>query len=342
MKKLLALTLTVALAFSLSACAFGNTTAASIIGGSYFLSDSDVMTVGSIDETSVYDITYTAAKETPVEFTLSSGSYVTRVYDTERDGVHCYRFDTTLKIEGSYTLDGTVTPVSDEITTTADFLGVGSSFKPIYSHRTVNAHTVGYQDKAFTLDAYVYSVTTTYDHDANKAVVAFEPDEELSSGKFTLAKGETTYDKVFEKTYFDNETLLFAIRAFKLTTTFSSSFTSIDATAKTKRTLTLSSLATVDEAGKNTSVTEETLPVTYINSGEKITGADTYRLALAVGGTYTGSSTILNYAKGGAKEGQRLIRMQVPLQLDITALVSLGKSAAGTFVYTLKSVTKNR
>lgn len=339
MKKLALILTSIVLTATTAGCALG-ATAGSVFGGSYFLRSEEVASVGNIDETTEYNVTFTPNANCPVAFSLNSGKYTMHAYTSSTEsGVRCYRLDTELKINGSYTIGEAVTPVDDSIVTTALFYDVDKALKPISSSRTVKSHSVGYSEGKFTINYYDYEVSTAYDESANEAVVTFAPNLETSTGKYSLEAGTTTYSKVFEKTYLDNETILFAIRAFKLTQDFSTTFTSIDATAKVKRTLSLVSRTVTDEAGNAVSATYETLHLEYVNTGEKITGADSYKLSLSVSGTYTGSEIILYYARSDIKKnGQCLVKMQTKLQLDIGAVVQENQSSAGTFTYELINV----
>ena len=324
MKKLFAL-LTVILTVAVTtACATGATV--SVFGGSYFLSDPAILEVGEMDETAYYDLSFNSNDTEGLKFSLSDGSqYKTRVYTSEYNGQRCYCQETTLNVNGRYQIGETSTDVADTITTKAYFLGVKNQLKTLHSERNASVHGVTTENGAYKLNEYAYTVSTDYD-DKN-ATVTFQK----TKGEFNLAEGQTTYSDVFKKTYLDNEILLFAIRSFKLSDSFSASFDSIDALAKLKRTLSVASPASSNASNV---ITKETIKLDdYTNDSEKISSVETFVLNMNVSGTYTGSVIKLNYATSdSAKEGQRLIRMQTSLMHD--------RGSYGTLTYTIKKVEK--
>lgn len=299
----------------------------SIFGGSYFLSDYENHSVGFINETATYKLSFEAGVNKQIAFTLEDGTYTTRVTDTEYDGNRCYKSETELVVKGSYVIDGVTTPVDDRITSTAYFLGVDKALKPLYSTKTVKAHTLTLEKDKYRADFCDYVTEITYgDKDA---VVTFTPNEETSTVKYALQAGTETYKDVFNKTYFDNETLLFAIRSLQLNVNFGAAFDCVDAVSKTKRTLSLSAAG----AGTNNAdaTAKEVVELNYTHAGEKLSKVDTFRLNLAVSGTFTGSNISLNYSDPANKKlGQQLIRMQTSLPYS-----------AGTLTYLITSTTRN-
>ena len=310
----------------LTGCA--STPTASVFGGSYFLSDYENLSVGTVNETSVYNVTFDKNENSKVGFTLDTGKYTTHVFTSEYNGTRCYRLDTTLEMKGAYVIDDQPTDVDDTITTTAYFYGLDNAFKPMYSERHVRSHSAVYANNKYEIKYYEYDLTTCYDD--NKATVTFAPNTETSTGTYSLDAGETVYKDVFKNTYFDNETLLFAIRAFKLSTSFSTTFESIDAISKTKRTLYVSSSSGTNS---DSSAAKETLDVSYTNGGEKISKVETFKLNLAVSGTFTGNPIVLNYSDPSDKKtGQQLIKMQTQMTGSAGTI--------GTLTYSISSVTK--
>ena len=321
MKKFIVLTLTTILCVALLTGCMATTTA-SIFGGSYFLRDYETMGVSNLDETTTYKLSFTKGDNTSVDFTLENGTYTTHAYTSEYNGVKCYRLDTALSVKGSYAIGGETTPVDDSILTTAYFLGVENALKPLFSERTVKAHSVTTDGNQYSAEYYDYKLTTVYDD--KTATVTFTPDD---PAKYSLQAGETVYKDVFKNTYFDNETLLFAVRSFKLSTSFSASFDSIDTISKTKRTLSLTAPASSNSA----STTKETLTVDLTSGGEKINSVEAYKLNLMISGTFTGSTIELYYSDPEAnakKLGQQLIKMKVSLP-----------SSVGAYTYGISSIT---
>ncbi len=327
MKKLLLSVLSLACAATvLTGCAAAPT--ASIFGGSYFLSDYENLSVGTVNETTVYNVTFAKNENAKIAFAVDNGTYTTHVYTSEYNGTRCYRLDTELNIKGAYTIDDQPAPIEDVITTTAYFLGLDNAFKPLYSERRVKAHSAAYNGEKYELKYYEYEVSTTYDDE--KATVVFAPNTEVSTGKYSLEAGETVYKDVFKKTYFDNETLLFAIRSFRLSNTFGTTFDSIDAISKTKRTLYIAAATNGNSASNEA---QESLDVSFTNGGEKMSKVDTLKFNLAVSGTYTGNVIVLNYSDPSDKKiGQQLIKMQTQM--------TGGSGAIGTLTYLISNITK--
>jgi|GEM_PF-3572509 len=328
MKKLLLIITSILCAITLVGCATTGT-ASSVFGGSYYLSDYENLGIGNLNETSVYRVTFAPSEASPenVAYDLDEGSYTTHAYVSEYEGKRCYRLDTTLLTKGTITVDGEATPFDDTVTTTAYFLGVDSALKPLFSSRSVKAHSLVYADNKYQALYYDYALKTTYGE--NDATVEFLPDNEASTGTYSLEEGTTEYKNVFQKTYLDNEVMLFAIRSFNLSTSFSASFDSVDSISKIKRTLSLSVAGSSTANSANTSA-KETLDVTFTNGGEIINKVDTFKLNLMISGTYTGSTIVLNYSdRAEKKTGQQLIRMQTSLPFNM-----------GTFTYLITSVAK--
>ena len=325
MKKLLLSLIAISTCFMLFGCSMGQTTA-SIFAGSYFLADPEDHGVGTIDETSVYKVDFTKGKDLPEDYALrffvTEGSYTTHVFTSEYEGQKCYRLDTELLIKGSYTVSGESVPVDDSITTTAYFLGMDNTFATLYAERTVKSHSASYKDGKYQVNYYDYKTETTYSGNSAKSV--FIPASAASDGSYGAERTETTYEKLNDGNYFDNEMLLFAIRAMNLSSSTSVAFSSVDVAAKVKRDLVLSS---------DQSVPTEKLVVYFVNAGQKVTSIDTFRLNLKANGTYTGGAIVLNYASGtDRKDGRRLVKMETRMLVNLVDI--------GTFTYTLSSVTR--
>lgn len=288
------------------------------LSGTYFLDDPTMLGVGEIDEISTYNVAFKANENASVSLTLASGTYTTHLFTSEYNGTRCYEYTTTLKTSGSYVIDEDATDFEDTVETVCFFLGVDNNLKPLYSKRTVNAHSLVSKDNSYVAEYYDYVIETVYGK--SSATVIFTPDKEVSTGSYSLEVGEHPFSKVFENTYFDNEMMLIAMRTMDLNSTFSATFKTIDSLSNAVRELSLSPDS--DPAEK--------LEISYVNSGEKINNIDTFKYNLKLTGTFTGSSIILNYAsRTNEKEGQRLVKMQVEAPLSL-----------GTFTYTITNVTK--
>lgn len=288
--------------------------------GTYFLDDPTTLSVGQVDETSVYKITFEANEQAAVKYNLESGEYTVRLYTSSYEGKRCYAYETELTASGSYKTGDESFNFDDKIKTVCYFMGVDSSLKPLYSERSAEASSPIADGTGFTVKKYKYNISAKYTD--NDAVVTFTPDTGVSTGEYSLSSGEHNYNKVFDTAYFDNEMMLIAMRTMDLNASFTAEFSTIDALSGTKRTL----LLTPDAEAP-----DEKLDLVYISDKEKINGIDTFKYTLSIDGTFSGSSIILNYAsRAREREGQRLIKMQVFAPLSM-----------GTFVYTIDTVTKN-
>ena len=321
MKKLLLLSLTLIFALSAVSCAAQNKT--SVFSGSNFLKDTNVLYVADVDETTEYALTFEPTTSAAVNFTLGGGSYVTHLFVETIDGERYYRLDTAFNISGSYTIDGQEYPIDDEITTTARFLGIDKNLKPVYSERNVSAHSI-VLDGQYKVEYYEYKVTVNYSE--NQAVATFEKGAD-STGDFTILSGEKTYDKIFDKTYIDNEIMLFALRNIALSESTSCTFTSLDALSQTVRTL----VAAVDSSTPTVVIGNDD-GLNYVNDGIRVGSVQTYKLSVTNEGTFAGTPLVLYYAAPTEqKEGQRLIKMSAAMPLN-----------CGALHYTVTKVTKTK
>ncbi len=317
MKKLLIAITSILLCLALfTGC---STQAGLTLAGSYFLDDSSNLSVGQIDETSVYNVEFTSKENSSVKLSLTSGTYTTHLFTSTYEGTKCYEYSTVLDTTGTFKIDSKEEPFTDKIETVVYFLGVDNNLKPLYSKRTVKAHSVVPTTEGYSLEYYEYELETKYENDT--ATVNFAPNVQASTGHYDLSNGEHKFEKVFEKPYFDNEMMLISMRAMDLNASYTAKFTTIDALSNIKREMQLT---------PNAETPSETLEISYTNSGEKINKVETFKYGLAISGTFSGSTIILNYAaRTQAKEGQRLVKMQVEAPLNM-----------GTFTYTITSVSK--
>ena len=321
MKKLLIIVLTLALLLSAAACSAQTQT--SIFSGSNFLKDANVLSVSEVDETTEYAISYEAKEGTEISFSLSSGKYVTHLYNETVGGETFYRLDTTLTINGVYTIGGVETPIEDEVATTARFLGVDENLKPVYSKRDVKAHTL-ISDNGYKVEYLEYTLTTEY---ADSSATATFYKGEASTGAFTLEDGAKTYNKIFDKPYIDNEVMLFALRNIELSSSTSCTFKSLDGLSQSVRTL----VAAADSS-EPTATIDGKAGLNYTNGGVKVASVETYKLNVTNDGTFAGNPIVLYYAAPAQqKEGQRLIKMSVAMPLNI-----------GTLNYLVTKVTKTK
>ena len=289
------------------------------LSGSYFLDDETNLSVGQIDETSTYNVEFLPNEQSAVQLKVDTAKYTTHLFTSSYEGTKCYQYTTTLDVTGSYTIAGNSEAFTDKVETEVYFLGVDKSLNPLYSKRTVKAHSAVATTEEYSVKYYEYEIATKY-QDSN-ATVTFTPNTEQSTGAYDLTAGEHNFTKVYEKPYFDNEMMLIAMRAMDLNASYSATFTTIDAFSNAKREMQLL---------PDSETPSETLEISYTNSGEKVSKVETFKYDLSIAGTFTGSTIVLNYAaRTQKKEGQRLVKMEVEAPLTM-----------GKFVYTINSVSK--
>ncbi len=321
MKKLFLALFSIVLALLLTACS----TTQNYFGGSGWLANSSNTGVSSVLEECSYNVTHTAGEQSNFSYSFAQGSYKTKLSNTTygENNTPCYLFETELSITATYNFGESDQTVNDNIKTKVYFLSVNDKLKALYSEREAVVSTPKLKDDKYLLSSFEYKITQTYSD--NDCVVDFTPIKQ-ENGEFTLEEGKTTYEKVFNKLYFDNELLLFAPRALKLSSASSISFNSIDALSKANRSM----LMTADNESPITTVQTPNYTRNGVNSTlpQKKEEVACNTLNSRIDGTFAGSAVVLNYAKEEETDDfRRLISMTVTLTHDLGKLNYLITSA---------------
>lgn len=326
-----------------TACTGG--TAATTLGGAYFLSTPSELGIGTVDETVTYTVDFvndtTAANKYEFSIDLQSGTYTQHltnaVYGEGEEKVSCYMLETELLTTLTFTFDGTTTEVFyDAIKTRAYFKGVNERLAPIYSEKTVSSHAPSV-DRAGNKSVVEYEYTVKTLYDSEDATVTFDG----VKGQYDLADGDKVYEGYNDASYyFDNEMMVFMPRAIKLVDTSSLTFDVIDAVTGKMRTLTMAADAeqpTADLIFDSASQEGGVIKHGYTRNGHK----GVYKndkgqqvipcqaVSFAISGSFSGSPIKCWYAKSDLEdENCRMIKMEVSAPYSI-----------GTFIYSITDTT---
>lgn len=293
-----------------------------------FLNNATVKTVSAVNEHNEYSVTYDKNKDNTlgIDYVIdSAASYLktdltTETYDQTSSFLNgtFYCFKTSLKVVGTYTINGVATPVSSVVESKVWFRGLVDDFKPAYSTREVDSTVLERSGDGYKFTTYKYKVETSYGE--NSASVAVNP---TKVGDETYAvEGGYDIENVFSGNYIDNEMLLFAPRAMTLSSSLSATFKTIDALKKENSDVKLAyskeeSLTFADGESKRIMGSVE----------EKRTKVSVFTLSLSLNSTYYGASQLLSFASASEpNEYARLIRMEYPATY-----------ATGTFVFKIVS-----
>ncbi len=321
MKKLLAVILSLALALSLSACSV----TANYFGGSGWLENPNNTGVSSVLEECVYSVTHTAGEQTNFTYSFDNGEYKTKLSSSTygENNTPCYLFETELQTTATYGFNETSTTVNDSVKTKVYFLSINDKLKTLYSLREVVVSTPELKEDTYLLASYEYKIEQTYTE--NDCVAKFTPIK-AENGSFSLEEGETTFKKVFDGLYFDNELMLFAPRALKLSSTASINFNAIDVLSKANRKM----IMTADGESPLTIVETPNYTRNAVNSSlpQKKDKVACNTVNLRIDGTFSGSPIKLNYAQDTETDDfRRLISMTVTLTHNLGTLNYLITSA---------------
>lgn len=322
-------------AFSVFACACtGNQVSYTLFGGSFWLNSTEIVDVGTVNETCVYDITLTPAEKAPFTAEYDDGTALTtKLTNYSENGKNYYKFTVEMVVKGRYKFGDTEVPVDDSIVSECIFSGLKEQFYPLRSSKTVTSTSVNYYENSLSFTFFSYKQTVEYSDD-KKATVKIEQYNEMPESLKTeelkalvyeakTTASEDTYDKLGSP-FIDNELMLFFPRAAELTAGFSVRYNSLDALAKTVRKMSVS-------VSSEKSDSEIKLSDYSINgSAAKEKTIVCSNATIAISDSFSGSAQNLYFAKADAKNEnkRRLVQME-------TQLPYLG----GKMVYTLRSVT---
>ena len=276
--------------------------------------------VKEIDETLVYDVVFDAT-ESIVEsldytFAYSNGVLTTKLTDTTtHDGKVAYIFKSEMSIDVTYTWNGETTaePLKDSIVSEVMFYEAANNLKPIYSTKTIVAHSPSSSSSHSALsECYstsTYSVTTDY---ATNTSTVTKPDTDL------------TYNDSFEMdekyAFIDNEQLLVAIRAFDNSTTSATveSYSPFVGTPqKIKFTFASETQGTIFKHSENGIKYDSGRPINYRS------------VTMEINEKNSGAAQTAWIATDAKDFRHVLLRLETPAAYSL-----------GTFIYTLKSVER--
>lgn len=328
--KRLALTLT-ALTLCFSSACLGSqpTVNSNLVAGSYWLKNSEVNGIGTINETCVYNLSFEPnIPEDKEEAFLTcndmNGTLTTVLTNSTYEGVACYKFTTELKNSGTYYYKAQSATFNDRITSEVYFLGLGDSFTPLYSKKYLLSTApviVPSSDEAI-FAVMEYTMESIYDRENKSATVKVTAGE-ASTEDFKPNDSERLYEN-YDKSglYFDNESLLFIPRAADFADNgFSNSFYTIDGIVAKRQKLAL----TVNSSAPTSSIKLPTYTYNDVSYGE--TEISVYNANISIVDTFSGSTIQLYYATK-TEHHRRLVQMKNQLAYSV-----------GTIVYTLSSVS---
>lgn len=209
-KKLLsAITLTLC-ATTLTACA---STSEKLAFKEYWLENANV-TPPTVLETLEYEVEFKKASGLNDDYTVdyTEGVYTTKL--TLNEGV--YRYETSLSIKVTYTVDGQSDTKTDSIVSWVEFKK-NANLQPIKSHKEIVNHSP--RSGGVTIETcyeeYNYTVDTTYNENGlgGKSKIV---------NNITSTSDEKTFTVEDKYTCLDNEQLLFALRGLSQSTSTAS------------------------------------------------------------------------------------------------------------------------
>lgn len=334
MKLLKKCTLIVLAAVSAFACACtGNSVSYTIFGGSFWLNSTEIVEVGTVNETCVYDITLTPAEKAPFTVEYDEGTALTtKLTNHTENGNNYYKFTVEMVVKGRYKFSDIEVPIDDSIVSECIFSGLNKQFYPLRSSKTVTSTSVIYNESSLSFTFFSYKQSIEYSD--NKATVKIEPHNELPEAlktsslksyvyEYKTTASETTYDKLGSP-FIDNELMLFFPRAAELTAGFSVRYNTLDALAKTVRKMSISVSSEKSDS--------EIKIANYSNNGTTVKEKTIVcsNATIGISDSFSGSSQTLYFAKADAKNENKRRLVQMETQLPYLA---------GKMVYTLHSVT---
>lgn len=234
----------------------------------------------------------------------------------------CYYLKSELSIPVTFTVNGESETFTDSVTSEVWFRDVRFELRPVRSVKTVVTHTPFTSTPETMEDAYVkydYTHETTYDIDCKNANVKVEYRELSQDGSLQVVPIEQSVALDGSGSYFDNEQILFALRAVPMISSIS--FRSVNPVKRAQETL---STTKVPE-----SVTEQ---ISFSMNGAEKTEYEiaAYSVVLGYSGSNSGFSQTYTYA--ALTESSNNTYRNVLLRMDVPVIHSLG-----TLHYTLSS-----
>lgn len=287
-------------------------------------------------ETLVYDVTYEATStESGYGVEYTNGVYQTTLQSdsialSSGEKEHCYHLHTQLDLSVTFLINGQRSETfQDTMTSDVWFRNVSEALQPVKSTKSYTSHTpVSGSPESFDTTyyaLYTFSGETVYDNPLSEATVKQTFTQRGSdSAEAPKIKKEKTVS-VSELNFFDNEQILFALRALDMSS------------AATVKTINPSS----PENETSISVSAPTAAQRAVNftlksgdaEAQQVTNSiDAYETSIVYSSSMSGNAQTLVYAaKTNDKDNTYrnvLLYMETPLSFDM-----------GTLKYSLKSAT---
>lgn len=314
-------------------CVLGGCTSSSsgsytVLSGQYWLGEAYSNSVGQVDETCEYAITF-SSEEDGVQAELSYGVLTTRL---KTDGDY-YMFTTESKIQGKFIYEGEEHAIDDYTRSQCVFYGPDNKLFPVSSSKEILSTTPMQYDGKFDFYRMAYTVHSLYDLQTASATVTVSNTElpaddeyKLNNKYYNFENSLTTYENLTSQNFFDNELLMFFPRACKFEEGFSVYFSTIDANAKKIQQMTLS----VDSSAPTKEISLTDYKYNGISSNKK--NFQCFNVSMSIRSQFSGSAIKLCYSgnEQNNENRHRLVEMKTDLPYS-----------AGTYTYTLKSVNTN-
>ena len=282
--------------------------------GAYWNSNPQNKGVSAIEE----ELTYKVTTESKPEFSsteASGGSLSLEISDGSKytaklsvDGGN-YVYETTLNISGKYAYDGGEYAVTDDVTYTKTvFKGLENGLMPISAKRIVkNVYpTKAEPTSAADFAEIGYEMDIVY---GAKAEITVTPDEKSKDFFSSLAH---TIDDFKKTTFFDEDEMIFALRAMKLTDGCNFVFGTIDGLSGEYRSIKAEDIATATNEGER-----PLTPITINNYREngrllEKKNFNAYGVAFKTTGSYVKTFRYVYYAINPTEENTT---RQIPVKI---------------------------
>lgn len=314
MKKKVLACLALALPFALTAC----TTVSNLTLNANWYSRTDTTISGNQSETLEYTVDFESSEDNAY-LSYAQGSYTT-VLNTENmtlaDGGSDtgYHLVSTLRIPVTYTVGDETETFEDVVTSEVWFRDTRHELRPVRSVKTVLSHSpLAVSDPESIEDVYIaydYTFTTSYDVNCTQAEISIEYRSEVD-GETQSSTENHTVELSGAGTYFDNEQILFSLRA--IDPTLGVTFRSINPVRLREETLSAQAAAVT---------APETL--TFSINGEAAAEHEVNANSFSIGYTGTNSGLSQSYTYAALTDAANNTYRNVLLRMDVPVLHSLG------------------
>lgn len=330
MKKFIVACLAVALPAALFAACTGGMASLTLSSNWYANTSSSIS--AATHEELTYLVRYEAEEDGYVAY--ADGSYKTKLTAetislANGENELCYHLNAVLDIPVTFTVDGESETFTDRVVSDVWFRDVRHELRPVRSEKSVLTHTPASDQTPASLEeayfAYDYTFTAEYDIDCTSAEVAIvyrtvEGEDEAQEDAEPVTE-TMTVALDGSGTYFDNEQLLFGLRAVDLSA--GASFRSVNPVKRVQETV---------------GVTTEPIPssetLRFSLNGGEAEEREISAISFSIGysGANSGLSQSLVYAV--TTDASANTYRNVLLRMDVPVLHSLG-----TLRYSLTEAT---